>query len=402
VIWLAALLLAVQPHLGDLRKDGFTVLFETDTEAEIAVEVSRRAGAGWGEWKKAGASKGTRHRVRLGGLEPREHVHWRIVGGGEVLAESESDTAPPDDAAGLDFLVYGDTRNGEEVARLVAIAGVGGGAILALSTGDMVPTGDDDQAWVRLFEVEQPLLGRVPMYLAPGNHDFYRDTDGSRIRRFFAMPDGGISYYTFRVGPARFIALDSNRPDPEQTAWLAKTLEEAAREPGRPHVFVFMHHPPFSTGGHCGAAIEQAEWVRLFERWKPSAVFGGHDHAYERLERNDVRYFVTGGGGAPVYAERERCPEHDRLARRVYRAEHHLLRVRLRGEAIEIEVARPQGQPIETVRWSRGDPTSPSGTPELPELRDERKATGLARPLVTTMAVAVLVGLLVLLARRRT
>ena len=391
--------LTVAPHLGELATDGFVIACETDTAVALVAEVAPRAADGTlGAYVKSAESSGARHRLRISGRAPRERLRWRLVTAGAVVAEGDAETAPPNDAAALDFLVYGDTRSDETAERATAIAAAAVAPLFALHTGDVAPTGDDDEAWHRFFDVEQPLLGGVPLYLAIGNHELYRDPEATRVRRYLPLPpNNGATYYTFRIGRARVIALDSNRPDVQQTEWLAKMLSAASVEPDHPHVFVFMHHPPFSTGGHCGSAVEQAEWIALFEHYLPTAVFAGHDHAYERLERNGVRYFVTGGGGAPVYGERERCPEHDRTARRVYRAEHHVLHVRVRGEAIEIEVVRPAGPPIEVVRWSRGDGLGAAG----PALIDERRPTGLFRPLVTTAVVAALAGVLILWTRRR-
>jgi acid phosphatase type 7 len=392
--------LRIPPHVGLVSTDGFSLSCETEADAEVRVEVAPLGLDGRpGAWRAAGTSSGQRHVVRIAGLRAGERVRWRLIAGGQQLAEGASQAAPPDEARTLDFLVYGDTRGGEQIERDLTLSALAGAPAVALHTGDLVATGDDEDGWRRFFEVEQALLAEVPLYLAIGNHELYRDPDATRVRRFLPLPiDADRTYYSFRVGPARFVALDSNRPDEAQTSWLASTLSEAAREPGRPHVFVFMHHPPFSTGGHCGSAMEQAAWVALFEQHRPTAVFAGHDHAYERLERNGVRYFVTGGGGAPVYPEREQCPAHDRAARRVYRSEHHLLRVRLRGEAVEVEVARPAGAPIEVLRWSRGDALQAAG----PVLIDERRPTGLVRPLVATVAVATLLGLIGLRLRRRT
>ena len=101
------------------------------------------------------------------------------------------------------------------------------------------------------------------------------------------------------------------------------------------------------------------------------AVFAGHDHCYQRLERNGVRYFVSGGGGAQVYAERESCARYDKAARRVYAARHHYVRVRVRGDEVEIAALMPDRAqpPIEVVRYDR-TPLAPSG--EAPPLVDDR------------------------------
>jgi hypothetical protein len=39
----------------------------------------------------------------------------------------------------------------------------------------------------------------------------------------------------------------------------------------------------------------------MFEKYKVSAGFFGHDHNYQHYLTNGVHYFITGGGGAPLY-----------------------------------------------------------------------------------------------------
>jgi hypothetical protein len=39
----------------------------------------------------------------------------------------------------------------------------------------------------------------------------------------------------------------------------------------------------------------------LFEKYKVSAGFFGHDHNYQHYLKDGVHYFITGGGGAPLY-----------------------------------------------------------------------------------------------------
>ena len=95
------------------------------------------------------------------------------------------------------------------------------------------------------------------------------------------------------------------------------------------------------------------------------AVFAGHDHAYERMERRGVRYFVSGGGGAPVYREKS-CAAFDRAARRVYRSVHHLLRVRVEGTNVEVTaLAVADGAPIDRVRFGAGEPAFAMDAPPL-------------------------------------
>ena len=75
-----------------------------------------------------------------------------------------------------------------------------------------------------------------------------------------------------------------------------------------------MHHPPFSISLHGGQRDLRERWTPLFERYGVTAVFSGHDHCYERAERNGVHYFVSGGGGAPLYGRGQRAAAIDKAA----------------------------------------------------------------------------------------
>jgi hypothetical protein len=163
-------------------------------------------------------------------------------------------------------------------------------------------------------------------------------------------------------------------------------------------VFVLVHQPPFSVGGHCGAALAEADWVGLFERHRVSAVFAGHDHAYERMERGGVRYFVSGGGGAPVYPERPDCATYDRAARRVYAGRHHYLRVRVIDDAVEVTavpVGGPPGEPpLDVVRFDRRPMLASTAPPLVAEISP-------VRPALLALGILALVTLSGRVVRRR-
>jgi hypothetical protein len=345
----AATELRIDPYVQDVRPDGFTVVFETDVRADAELVV--------GEQRIA--THGTRHEVRVDRLQPATRYRYEVWLDGAARVIADTNTVP-DDARPLTFVVYGDTRDGGEMERRVARAILDESPDLALHTGDLVRVADEDELWRAFFDAESPLLRRVPVYPTAGNHELYRDPAGDHFRQYFVLPDEGRArrYYSFRFGPVRFIALDGNKVTDTQTAWLERTLQ-AAREEHARHVFVFLHQPPFSTGGHCGAALTEAAWVDLFERYQVRAVFGGHDHAYQRLERGGVRYFITGGGGAQVYPERPDCYSFDQAAQRIYRAAYHYVRVRVIGDDVDVTAVPisdgAAAAPIDAVRWRAGD-----------------------------------------------
>jgi hypothetical protein len=79
------------------------------------------------------------------------------------------------------------------------------------------------------------------------------------------------------------------------------------------------------------------------------AVFAGHDHLYARMRIGERTHFVTGGGGAPVYPIRKNRTSRARLE--VGKSVHHYLRVRVRGQHVEITAITPDGTIIDRVAW---------------------------------------------------
>jgi hypothetical protein len=41
--------------------------------------------------------------------------------------------------------------------------------------------------------------------------------------------------------------------------------------------------------------------VPMFEKYRVSVAFFGHDHNYQRNQQNGIEYVISGGGGAPLY-----------------------------------------------------------------------------------------------------
>jgi hypothetical protein len=174
--------------------------------------------------------------------------------------------------------------------------------------------------------------GNVPYYLIPGNHDVTTSlTVGvpardEGLKNYLAMmarlipPDGsprrlaGYPTYAFGYGNAFVIGLDSNiSPDETQFNWVKSQLEGLNRN-RFVNVIVFLHHAPFTSGGHRIAELAtqgiRIRYMPLFRTHHVAAVLGGHDHEFEHyvehytdntgLHRMDL--IISAGGGAPLYA----------------------------------------------------------------------------------------------------
>ena len=168
------------------------------------------------------------------------------------------------------------------------------------------------------------------MFHVPGNHDLW-DEPSARIYREL----WGKTYYAFNYGGARFIGLDTETANgqlgEEQFQWLEQQLESCTES----NVFVFLHRPLFPVDGAIGSSLdddpsERDRIHKLFVRHRKiiRGVFAGHEHLYSFQDRDGIPYYITGGGGAPLYM----APELGGF--------HHYLLVRVTGSQIGVELRK--------------------------------------------------------------
>jgi predicted phosphodiesterase len=257
------------------------------------------------------------------------------------------------------FIIMGDTRSGVDSHRRVIERVAQEVPDFVVGTGDMVDDGSHEDQWQQFFDIEHELLRDNVYFPAIGNHDRQgRGRTADSYRALFAVPDNGGDterYYAFSYAAARFLILDSNEYSfalSDQTAWLERELIAARQDPRVRHVFAVMHHPPFSIAVHGGSRELRERWTPLFEKYQVSAVFSGHDHVYERAERNAIRYFVSGGGGAPLYPRRPNPSPDDLEAVKKFERAFHFLRVAVMGDRVEVTAVRVDGTVIETTAWT--------------------------------------------------
>ena len=134
---------------------------------------------------------------------------------------------------------------------------------------------------------------------SPGNHD-WGSPNLEAYRDYFDLPGNG-RYYEMQVDDVHLFSYDSDTHEPDgvgEGSDQAKWLEEALGASTACWKVVFMHHPPYSSGSH-----GSSEALRLpYAEWGADVVVAGHDHHYERLEVDDIVYFVNGLGGRSIYS----------------------------------------------------------------------------------------------------
>ncbi|HUS66014.1 MAG TPA: metallophosphoesterase [Kofleriaceae bacterium] len=336
------------PQVAWTSPTAAVISFDTDLPSRGAVKLT----AG-GEEREAVSARGAlavHHRVELRDLPAASAVRYRVVTGGDVTAELDFRTAP---AAGapVRFAVYGDMRGGHRTHARIVEALLEEAPDFVVVTGDMVLRGTDEGGWQKFFEITRDLIGRIPYYPAAGNHDMGTAGDEARrMNEIFPLPaaparPAWAHWYSFDVAGVHVVMLDSNAYEHQaQLDWLKADLA-AARAAGARAIFAAVHDGPYSRGNHGGSAIARERYVPLLTGAGVVMLFAGHDHIYQRGEAGGLRYIVSGGGGAPLYAQRcgvrgkPRCDVADGLAK--FSREHHYVMVTVQGDHAEVCARRP-------------------------------------------------------------
>jgi 3',5'-cyclic AMP phosphodiesterase CpdA len=271
---------------GSSAGDELTITAAAAPPATITIDVAdataRAAGGDAQTWASAS------------GLAPDTTYCYTLSATGEPLtAATGFRTAPnADSTEPVRFLALGDSGGGgsDQYALLEQMYEFP--YQLMVHTGDIAyGSGTVDQLDRTFFDVYADLLRNVPLFPAPGNHD-YETAQAGPYAEAFGLPEQ--RWYAFDWGPVHFVALDTESDLAAQAAWLDDDL---TRSPAAWKI-AFLHRPPYSSGEHGSSTGIRDTFGPIFERHGVQVVFAGHDHDYERtVPQNGVTYVVTGGGG---------------------------------------------------------------------------------------------------------
>ncbi len=202
---------------------------------------------------------------------------------------------------------------------------------LILHTGDIVYNGyygTDSRHSPYWKYFEDNFLNQLPagkpyglpgrFYPAIGNHETWMDSHAEGVRNTVGYLDAmGVSkdnfMYHFQAERNLFIFLDTG--DYSQASDWAKTskpgyslqmrrlknlLDTAKSDDRVDNVFVVLHKPPFVGAGHGHLSEEHNPHTTLmaYADSFDITVFSGHVHSTEAYLKNNIKYFVLGGGGA--------------------------------------------------------------------------------------------------------
>ncbi len=198
----------------------------------------------------------------------------------------------------INFYVFGDSQGYQGgVEQVVASANLYRPDFI-FHCGDLTPFGQENQYQAIDAVLVQSI---VPVYTTIGNHDIKND-GGQLYQEYF-----GQSTYSFDLGPAHFTVFNTSSGDitPQEFIWLEQDLGKTEAD----FRFVFTHIPPFDPRTEESHTLfnstTSAQLMTLFETYEVDAVFTGHIHLYNETIINGVRYIITGGAGASLYADEE-------------------------------------------------------------------------------------------------
>lgn len=338
-------------------------------------------------------------------------------------AQQEPEAGPP--PAVFSFVAIADTQFAtnsctsgvsERLALPRAIAARS--PAFVIEAGDLMDHGYEDGAYDRFRTCYDPVLSQTPFFPTMGNHDAgngavlkykefleqqlfttnaavvgptyssdfvvaYED-DPTEYSTSFNSPShrpdlpSGVSFktfYAFRYQNSYFISFEigtrwwSNTPK----SWVEKHLQAARSDPSIEHVFVFMHHPLYSTtmaeSSSSGECIEpvRRNYEALFRQYDVTLVFAGHAHMFERFYVPDdgsstraspppssyphdgtaVHYMIIGGGGGPLPSGCNPTPGERQEASYNYtqnrRCGYHYAEVQVQGGKLEVQVVGVDG-----------------------------------------------------------
>ena len=163
--------------------------------------------------------------------------------------------------------------------------------------GDVIDRPGNEKEWNRFLELTG---SNYDFHIAPGNHDINSAKSMKIYNKLITKP----LYHSLSTEDTHFIVLSTEIPGEtskitgKQLEWLKEELKKNSL-----YKIVFLHKPLFPTilgKGYCldRHTVERDTLHDLFVKNGVNIVFAGHEHLYNKTEKDGIIYVTTGGGGS--------------------------------------------------------------------------------------------------------
>jgi Icc-related predicted phosphoesterase len=176
--------------------------------------------------------------------------------------------------------------------------------------GDLVFCGSSAAAWTAFDALTMPLSeARVPVLPLLGNHDYWVRRRVALEHFFARFPHlGERHWFSVTYGPLGVIFLDSNiawltaAQWHEQFVWYTNELQRFESLGDIRGILVLLHHPPYTNNPSIAEnrAVQNTFVPPFMQAHKTLVMVAGHVHSYERFERANKTFLVSGGGGPRI------------------------------------------------------------------------------------------------------
>jgi hypothetical protein len=306
--------IAIGPYVQNVGTSNATICWAT-VRGEVTVTPPVNADTTFREYQM--------HAVVLRDLKPGTTYTYTVAGDTGNAGRCTFTTVPQGEHP-FSFAIISDTQNrGNRAHRPIVERIIAGKPDMIFNVGDLVSDGCDIGDWEEFFRVEGGLMRSVPYYPALGNHDHASPL----YFQFFVLP-GDERNYSFDRGAAHFVVFDSPglyMPEDNQSVSAADEQRFEEREEqywqqqiqwlrddlaghqDAKYIFVFFHFPLYSVKASRveGSGELRARFGSVFQDYKVTAVFNGHDHHYHHAVARGVHFVeggVAGGGARPIDA----------------------------------------------------------------------------------------------------
>lgn len=289
------------PYLTWPTQEGIVVQFGKDflDVAEIRWDDSASYISSGSFSNSANSSElDTRADFTIRGYSPGTKIYYQIIADDEE-SPIYSFRTNPELGSSVDFTVYGDNRTGEAIHTQICQLFHRYSPEFIINTGDLGDATWDIGDWDMYFRATDTISPYVPIVSTIGNHEL----PYSVYLYLFTLPNNE-QWYTMHFGCVSVLCVNlyaDYTSGSEQYNWIRATLTDSIPESTR-WIIINEHESPYSTSNHGSNLLVRSILKPLYDSLGVDVVVCGHDHCYEHSLVGGIHYFVSGGGGAPLYS----------------------------------------------------------------------------------------------------